>query len=160
MEARSRCWLVKFPWTKEEITTLSGRGVGLDVVNTTVRKLHGSLQMSSQPGQGTTFLISVPLTVAASRLLLLDEQDHTFALPLPAISRIALPRREELVKVGNQTVYYIDDQPHTVIGLSKLLGLTYSGEAPSRQPLLLLRGTGGVAIACDRLRGEKAKSGE
>lgn len=140
--------------TKEEATELSGRGVGLDVVNTTVRKLHGSLQMSSQPGQGTTFLISVPLTVAASRLLLLDEQDHTFALPLPAISRIALPRREELVKVGNQTVYYIDDQPHTVIGLSKLLGLTYSGEAPSRQPLLLLRGTGGVAIACDRLRGE------
>lgn len=140
--------------TKEEATELSGRGVGLDVVNTTVRKLHGSLQLSSQPGQGATFLISVPLTVAASRLLMLDEQDHTFALPLPAIARIALPRREDLVKIGNQTVYYIDEQPHTVIGLSKLLGLTYSGEAPSRQPLLLLRGTTGVAIACDRLRGE------
>ncbi len=140
--------------TKEEITTLSGRGVGLDVVNTTVRKLHGVLQLSSSPGSGAAFTISVPLTVAASRLLMLEEQDHTFALPLPAVARIALPRREELVALGGQTVYYIDGQPHTVIGLSKLLGQTHTGDAPSRQPLLLLRGASGVAIACDRLRGE------
>lgn len=140
--------------TKEEITTLSGRGVGLDVVNTTVRKLHGSLTLESTLGAGALFVISVPLTVAASRLLMIEEQDHTFALPLPAVARIALPRREELVQFGGQTVYYIDGQPHTVVGLSKLLGQTHSGEVPNRQPLLILRGASGVAIACDKLRGE------
>lgn len=140
--------------TKEETTTLSGRGVGLDVVNTTVRKLHGSLTLESTPGAGALFVISVPLTVAASRLLMLEEQDHTFALPLPAVARIALPRREELVQFGGQTVYYIDGQPHTVLGLSKLLGQTHSGDVPNRQPLLILRGASGVAIACDKLRGE------
>ncbi len=85
---------------------------------------------------------------------MVEEQDHTFALPLPAVARIALPRREELVQLGGQTVYYIDGQPHTVLGLSKLLGQTHSGEAPNRQPLLILRGASGVAIACDKLRGE------
>jgi chemotaxis protein histidine kinase CheA len=140
--------------TKEEITALSGRGVGLDVVSTTVRKLHGTLGIESAPGAGTTFTISVPLTVAASRVLMLEEQDHTFALPLPAIARIALPRREELATLGSQTVFYIDGQPYTVLRLSKLLGQTHTGEAPARQPLLLLRGSGGVVIACDRLRGE------
>ena len=140
--------------TKEETTTLSGRGVGLDVVNTTVRKLHGSLTLESTPGAGALFVISVPLTVAASRLLMLEEQDHTFALPLPAVARIALPRREELVQFGGQTVYYIDGQPHTVLRLSKLLGQTHSGDVPNRQPLLILRGASGVAIACDKLRGE------
>ena len=140
--------------TKEEITALSGRGVGLDVVSTTVRKLHGTLGIESAPGAGTTFTISVPLTVAASRVLMLEEQDHTFALPLPAIARIALPRREELATLGSQTVFYIDGQPHTVLRLSKLIGQTHTGEAPARQPLLQLRGSGGVVIACDRLRGE------
>lgn len=140
--------------TKEEITALSGRGVGLDVVNTTVRKLHGTLSIESVPGAGTTFTISVPLTVAASRVLMLEEQDHTFALPLPAIARIALPRREELVSLGGQMVFYVDGQPQTVLRLSKLLGQTHTGEAPARQPLLILRGSSGAVIACDRLRGE------
>jgi len=140
--------------TKEETTALSGRGVGLDVVNTTVRKLHGTLQLDSTPGSGAVFTISVPLTVAASRVLMLEEQDHIFAVPLPAVARIALPRRDELISLGGQTVYYLEGQPHTVIGLSKLLGQTHTGDAPSRQPLLILRGSSGVAIACDRLRGE------
>ncbi len=140
--------------TKEEITALSGRGVGLDVVSTTVRKLHGTLSIESTPGAGTTFAISVPLTVAASRVLMLEEQDHTFALPLPAIARIALPRREELISLGGQTVFYVDGQPQTVLRLSKLLGQSHTGEAPARQPLLILRGSSGAVIACDRLRGE------
>lgn len=140
--------------TREEITELSGRGVGLDVVNTAVQKLHGSLQVHSQPGQGCSFVVTAPLTVAASRLLLLEEQDHTFALPLQAVSRIVLPRRQDLVPLAGQTVCDIDGQPHTVVSLSQLLGQTHSSDAHARQPLLLLRGSSGIVIACDKLRGE------
>ena len=140
--------------TRDHITELSGRGVGLDVVNTAVQKLHGTLQVFSSPGQGCSFVVTVPLTVAASRVLLIEEQDHIFALPLPAIHRIALPSAEELTQIADQTVFYMNGQPHTVVSLSQLLGQTHTGEARMRKPLLLLRGASGVAIACDKLRGE------
>ena len=74
----------------------------------------------------------VPLTVAASQVLMLEEQDHTFA-PLPAIARIALPR-QELATLGSQTVFYIDGQPHTVLRLSEADWTDAHGEAPARQP--------------------------
>src|SRR5262249_25375707 len=67
--------------TAETVTKLSGRGVGLDVVNTAVVRLHGQLDIHSTIGSGTRFVISVPMTVVASRMLLLMDRDWPFAVP-------------------------------------------------------------------------------
>lgn len=67
--------------TAKSITTLSGRGVGVDVVNTRVRALGGQLALESTPGQGTVFTLRVPVTIAIARALLVDVQGRIFAIP-------------------------------------------------------------------------------
>jgi two-component system chemotaxis sensor kinase CheA len=67
--------------TAEQVTTLSGRGVGLDVVRTAVERLSGRLRITAQPGRGACFTLSVPMTLVAAQVLLLEEPEGIYALP-------------------------------------------------------------------------------
>src|SRR5262249_49438100 len=89
--------------TVETVTQLSGRGVGLDVVKTSVVRLHGQLDIQSTLGSGTRFIISVPMTVVSSRMLLLMDRDWPFALPQASVSRVVLVRRDRLLSIGGHT---------------------------------------------------------
>jgi two-component system chemotaxis sensor kinase CheA len=71
--------------TAEEVTDLSGRGVGLDVVRTNVGRIGGSVAVESEPGWGTTFRITLPLTLATVETMLVSLGDDTYAIPLTSI---------------------------------------------------------------------------
>ncbi len=82
--------------TAEKLTDLSGRGVGLDVVRSQIEALKGSVSLSSVFGQGTTFVMQLPLKVTTSRLLLCQSQDIVYALLSKEIDRVLLPVPEQI----------------------------------------------------------------
>jgi chemotaxis protein histidine kinase CheA len=74
--------------TKQSVTTISGRGVGLDAVKELVEKLRGSITIASQPGKGTTFTITIPASASLQRLLRFSVDDHYFAAPVSRITHV------------------------------------------------------------------------
>ncbi|MFA5826597.1 MAG: chemotaxis protein CheA, partial [Gallionellaceae bacterium] len=85
--------------TKDEISSVSGRGVGMDVVKTNINKLNGTITIDSEPGKGSTFTISLPLTLAILPVLLLKLSDQPFAVPLSMVREImsVTPEGQQLI---------------------------------------------------------------
>ena len=74
--------------TKEAVSDLSGRGVGMDVVKTNIEKLKGRIEIHSEPGKGSRFVISLPLTLAILPVLMLDVCDQRYAIPLSSVCEV------------------------------------------------------------------------
>ena len=74
--------------TADSLTDVSGRGVGMDVVREAVQRLKGSIRVESRPGEGSTFTIHLPTTLAVTRALLVQSHGQTFAIPMQALSLI------------------------------------------------------------------------
>ena len=74
--------------TAQKVTEVSGRGVGLDIVRTNIEFLHGTVEVASTPGQGTTFSIRLPLTLAILRCLMIEFGGETFAIPTELVKEI------------------------------------------------------------------------
>jgi two-component system, chemotaxis family, sensor kinase CheA len=93
--------------TSKIITDISGRGIGLDVVRQNVESLQGTLQVTSEPNQGTTFTLMLPLTLASSRGLLVQAAGQQFALPLLTIERVLRLPVADCVDIENgQAISY------------------------------------------------------
>jgi chemosensory pili system protein ChpA (sensor histidine kinase/response regulator) len=82
--------------TAGAVSTLSGRGVGMDVVASEIKKLGGALHMETKPGQGSRFVIRLPLTLAISHALILRANDEFYALPLPTVEGVVRLSRTEV----------------------------------------------------------------
>jgi chemosensory pili system protein ChpA (sensor histidine kinase/response regulator) len=82
--------------TAGAVSTLSGRGVGMDVVASEIKKLGGALHMDTKPGQGSRFTIRLPLTLAISHALILRANDEFYALPLPTVEGVVRLSRTEV----------------------------------------------------------------
>ena len=91
--------------TKEHVTEVSGRGVGLDVVQSMVHAVRGSVRVTSRPGQGTRFVLQLPITVSVIRALLVEIAGEPYAFPLSRIDRIFMLDRNDLRELeGKQHV--------------------------------------------------------
>ena len=88
--------------TAGEVTATSGRGVGMDVVRTNVSRLHGEIDLQSEPGAGTRITIKLPLTVVISDALLVRSGGETFAVPMNAIRSIVQVRPAEIEQTGDR----------------------------------------------------------
>jgi chemosensory pili system protein ChpA (sensor histidine kinase/response regulator) len=82
--------------TAKQVTQTAGRGVGMDVVASEVKQLGGTLELSSDPGKGTRFMIRLPLTLALSQALLVGAGNETYAIPLPTIESVARVQLDKL----------------------------------------------------------------
>ncbi len=108
--------------TKSEISDVSGRGVGMDVVKTNIQKLNGYIDIRSEPGKGSVFIISLPLTLAILPVLLVLLGDQPFALPLSMVREILPIERDKLQEVGGKETLVVRGEILPVIPLSRLLG--------------------------------------
>ncbi len=109
--------------TRTEVTELSGRGVGLDVVRTNVERLKGSIQVTSDPGNGCKFLVRFSTSLATTKVLIVDLNQTLYALPLEFIqTMITLPRQDIYEIEGKQTITF-EEQPISVTWLTSLLQL-------------------------------------
>jgi two-component system, chemotaxis family, sensor kinase CheA len=109
--------------TSPIITDISGRGVGLDVVRQNVEQLHGALQVASKPGEGTTFTLSLPLTLASSRGLLVQAGQQTFFLPHVSVERMLLVKPGEIAHVAGRPTIGYREKPIVLAWLEDLLSL-------------------------------------
>ena len=90
--------------TAEVISDVSGRGVGLDVVKTTIESLGGSIEISSTEGQGSLFFIQLPLTLSIISVMLVELGEEIFAVPLSSIIETAIIRSSDILNAHNQKV--------------------------------------------------------
>jgi len=108
--------------TKTQISDVSGRGVGMDVVKTNIQKLNGAIEIRSEPGKGSVFIISLPLTLAILPVLLVLLGDQPFALPLSMVREILPIEKGKLQEVGGKETLVVRGEILPVIPLSRLLG--------------------------------------
>ena len=108
--------------TKTQISDVSGRGVGMDVVKTNIQKLNGSIEIRSEPGKGSVFVISLPLTLAILPVLLVLLGDQPFALPLSLVREILPIEAERIQEVGGKETLVVRGEVLPVISLARLLG--------------------------------------
>jgi len=108
--------------TKAQISDVSGRGVGMDVVKTNIQKLNGSIDIRSEPGKGSVFIISLPLTLAILPVLLVLLGDQPFALPLSLVREILPIEQSRIQEVGGKETLVVRGEVLPVIALARLLG--------------------------------------
>jgi two-component system chemotaxis sensor kinase CheA len=126
MDERQSLNLVFLPGfsTKDVASDVSGRGVGMDVVKTNIQKLNGSIDIKSTVGQGTTFTISLPLTLAILPVLLVQLGEQPFAVPLSMVREI-LPIEIDLVQeVGGRATMVVRGEVMPIYPIAHLLGWT------------------------------------
>jgi two-component system chemotaxis sensor kinase CheA len=107
--------------TAAEVTDVSGRGVGMDVVQSTVEGLGGSLSIESRTGEGTTFTLRLPLTVAIVKMLLVSLVDHLFAIPITRVARTIRVPRDELSESQGRHFLSLEEELIALFDLGELL---------------------------------------
>ncbi|MBS1269184.1 MAG: Chemotaxis protein CheA [Gammaproteobacteria bacterium] len=138
--------------TAESVTQLSGRGIGLDVVNNAARSLGGSLSMDNHPGKGLSFVLRVPLTLSVTQALFVRCGTQQFAVPLGSIESVLTTEPDnltELSKDGNP-LFRHDDRTYPVMDLNAALGLE-SEHSDTRVSVILAHlGESEVAVRVDK----------
>ncbi len=105
--------------TADEITEISGRGVGLDVVRSVLHRLKGTVQLETHPGQGTRFRLKLPLTLAIIKALLFRVEHRLYAIPLNTVAEIARARESDLHQVASWEVVQLRGQALPLMRLGK-----------------------------------------
>jgi two-component system chemotaxis sensor kinase CheA len=107
--------------TAEKVTSVSGRGVGMDVVRTNIQRLKGIIEVDSKLGSGTTFTIKLPLTLAIIQGLLVRVQNEIYALPLSAVVEVVNTDLNQIYSVNQNEVIRIRNQVFPLIRMDKVL---------------------------------------
>jgi two-component system chemotaxis sensor kinase CheA len=124
MDDRQSLHLVFLPGfsTKDEISSVSGRGVGMDVVKTNITRLNGKIDVISVPGQGSTFTISLPLTLAILPVLVVRLNEQSFAIPLSMVREIIPIKQDEVQRVSGRATIVVRDEVLPIRSLARLIG--------------------------------------
>ena len=142
--------------TKEEISDISGRGVGMDVVKTRISQLNGSVEIDSEKGKGTLLSIKVPLTLAIMPTLMVKLGEQTFALPLVNVNEIFHLDLTETNVVDGRRVVMIREKPLPLFYLSGWLVNGISSDLPSEGHVVVVHvGTQQVGFVVDQLIGQE-----
>ncbi|QSV46514.1 chemotaxis protein CheA [Geobacter benzoatilyticus] len=115
--------------TKEKATDLSGRGVGMDVVRTNIKKLNGIIDIRSELGQGSEFILKLPLTLAIIQSLLVEVEDETYSLPLAAVMETLRVDEREFHTIGDQEVLKLRDSVLPLMRLQKIFNVAPSSKS-------------------------------
>ena len=107
--------------TAPQVSDLSGRGVGLDVVRANLEQLRGLAQIVNRPGQGVTFSLLLPLTLATSQVLLVETGGQTVALPATNVERILRIPAQRIGQVDGQPVIHVEGRSLPLLSLARLL---------------------------------------
>ncbi|HWS03477.1 MAG TPA: chemotaxis protein CheA, partial [Gammaproteobacteria bacterium] len=126
MDERQSLHLVFLPGfsTKDVASDVSGRGVGMDVVKTNIQKLNGDIEIKSVIGKGTTFIISLPLTLAILPVLLVQLGEQPFAVPLSMVREILPIQIDQVQEVGGRATMVVRGEVMPIYPIANLIGWT------------------------------------
>ncbi|MFP4495792.1 MAG: chemotaxis protein CheA [Halochromatium sp.] len=143
--------------TAKEVTDVSGRGVGMDVVKRNIQSLGGHVQIMSTPGQGTTIRIVLPLTLAILDGMSIKVGDEVFILPLSTVLQSLQPTKDELYEMaGQDLVLRVRDEYLPVVAVHEAMDVANAQTDPLRSIAVIVQGEGRrYALLVDELIGQQ-----
>ncbi|MGQ3685439.1 MAG: chemotaxis protein CheW [Candidatus Loosdrechtia sp.] len=143
--------------TAEKITSVSGRGVGMDVVKKNIEKLRGKVEITSREGKGTTFSIKLPLTLAIIDGIVADVGNTKYIIPTVSVKELLRPKREDVSTINNQgEVVTIRGNVLSLIRLHKLYHIDRAKTNPWEAIVVVVEDTEGkYCILVDNLSGQQ-----
>jgi two-component system chemotaxis sensor kinase CheA len=140
--------------TAEAVTSVSGRGVGIDVASTRIRALGGSIDIRTETGAGTSFVLHLPVTLAIVRAIIAGVGHERYALPLTYVAETVEFGVQATTTVEGREAIVLRDHVVPLVHLRRLLGVT--GDAPPRSPIIVLEmGERRSGIVVDGMLGQQ-----
>jgi len=133
----------------EEVTGVSGRGVGLDVVNTSAKRLGGTVKVATQKGQGSRFTLRLPLTTAVVQTLMVGVGEHVFAVPSDIVLETLEIKPEDIKPIHNDQVLVLRNEVIPFVKLNDMLGIFRHEDQPNMIAVIIYRGEQFMALGVD-----------
>ena len=144
--------------TAEKISDVSGRGVGLDVVKNKIEGLGGDVEVVTKLGEGTTFIVKLPLTLAIIQALMVEVAGEKYALPLNSIVTLEEITEEDISYVHKKEVINLRGQVIPIVRLNEVLDIEESDEEEESDDLVVVivkKGDKQAGLIIDRLLGQQ-----
>ncbi|MCQ8897380.1 chemotaxis protein CheA [Limnobacter humi] len=138
--------------TKDQISDISGRGVGMDVVKTNIQRLNGRIEIQSEPGQGSRITILLPLTLAILPVLMLKLEEQIYSLPLSCVREIIPIEQEKVQRVNGKPTMVIRGEVVPLLDLASLIGRPTSDRP--KVGVMAVSGNRSCILAVDTLVGQ------
>lgn len=144
-----------FSTKSNEVSDLSGRGVGMDVVNTAIEQINGTVELDTKMGAGTTFTIRLPLTLAIIRALMVTLGKQVYAFPLTNVSETIRITDNDIRRIGNNEVIVVRDKILPLARLGQMFNCTDCVQDNKMFVVILGSGEKKIAVVVDKLLGEQ-----
>jgi two-component system chemotaxis sensor kinase CheA len=141
--------------TADQVTEISGRGVGLDVVQNALEGLKGAIELDSEPGKWTKFRLLVPLTLASIQALLFRVGGRLYAVPLASVVEISRVTEEDVHHMDDHEIFQLREQVLTLVRLNRLANHSQREKAGRTFVIVIGTGTRRFGLAVDSLMGEQ-----
>ena len=141
--------------TNKKVTNISGRGVGLNVVKKSVDNLGGEIKVESEPGQGTKFIMKLPLTLAIIKALLVGVGDQLYAIPVSSIERLVDVRKKDVKGVFNYETIVFDGEDIPLIKLNNIFTIESNAASDKQRIVVVRREEEKYGLGVDSLIGEQ-----
>jgi two-component system chemotaxis sensor kinase CheA len=139
--------------TTDQISDLSGRGVGMDVVRDAVEKMHGQVSLSSAKGEGTMVRLSLPLSMAVARVMMVEVGGALFGVPMDGVAETVKVPRDRIRMIKRAEAFVLRDAIVPLVSMHTLLGLPRREVQVDEEAVLVARvGGAAVGLVVDRLR--------
>jgi two-component system chemotaxis sensor kinase CheA len=157
MEPREVVNLIFLPGfsTAEKVTDVSGRGVGMDVVRTNIRKMNGTVEIESEEGKGSLITIKLPLTIAIIQALMVEVERATFAIPLSSVIEAVRISKSEIKTINGREVLHLRDRVLPLIRLAKEFEIPTEQERDRFYVVVAALGDRRIGVVVDELRSQE-----
>jgi two-component system chemotaxis sensor kinase CheA len=142
--------------TAEQVTDVSGRGVGMDVVRTNIRRLNGTVDVSSEQGKGSLITIKLPLTIAIIQALVVGVEQQLFAIPLASVIEAVKISKRDIKTVDGRPVMNLRDRVLPLLRLCDEFGIGLSQETRDQGYVVVVAsGERRLGLVVDRLQAQE-----
>ena len=124
--------------TSSTVSDLSGRGVGMDVVRNNISALSGTIDVESRPGRGTLVRITIPITLAIIKTMIISRANRTYALPVAPVLESLLVARDDVFRIEQTEVVRLRDSILPLFRLEDFFGIDNSGETPEESYVVVV----------------------
>ena len=157
MEHREVLNLIFLPGfsTAEKVTDVSGRGVGMDVVRTNIRKINGTVDLESEQGKGSQIIIKLPLTIAIIQALMVEVQRSIFAIPLSSVIEAVRITKSDIKTINGREVLHLRDRVLPLIRLAQEFDVPHEIDRDRFYVVVAALGDRRVGIVVDELRSQE-----
>ena len=126
--------------TRDEVSDLSGRGVGMDVVKNNIAALSGMIEVKSQPGQGSSMIITLPITLAIIKALIVRVGDTTYAIPINSVLETLMIDADVIQTVEKREVIELRKSTVPLLRLDRVFGLTSADDSDNHRLFVAIVG--------------------